>query len=412
MKKIIAILLALVLVLSLAACAAAPTAENVEKDASTTETPEQNDNNAEETSVDDVFVLGVQQPLSGDNAVAGQIAVNSIKLFVDIANKNGGWNGQQIKVVVYDDQSSSEEAVKVANKLIEVDHADAVIASLLSSNVLASAGYLSDANIITFGIGTSPTWLQQGWENVFRACHSSDLVIPSLITYMTENNLETVACLHGEDDSSVSAYDPFVEQCGEVGIEILAETSYTTGDTDFSGQIAAMLNTDPDCIYLSTQGTILGSFMKQLRSFGYEGLVISKEQMTMDQLEVAGSYADGYVFSSAYVTWATADEVPTEDMKEMYELYKEAWGEYPAQDCAFRAWDSLIVLQEAVRLAGSKDTEAVRNAILSINGLKTLAGTVDYTDGSHEGLHVAACYAVENSKYIPVENWDASAYLK
>lgn len=409
MKRIIAILLALVLVLSLAACAAKPAADTV-KETVSTETPEQKDNAAE--SSDGEFILGVQQPLSGDNAVAGQIAVNAIKLFVGIANKNGGWNGQQIKVVVYDDQSSSEEAVKVANKLIEVDHADAVIASLLSSNVLASAGYLSDAGIITIGIGTSPTWLQQGWENVFRACHSSDLVIPSLITYMNDNNLKTVACLHGEDDSSMSAYDPFVEQCGAAGIDILAETSYTTGDTDFSGQIAAMLNSDPDCIYLSTQGTILGSFMKQLRSFGYEGLVISKEMMTMDQLEVAGTYANGYVFSSAYVTWGTADEVPTEDMKEMYELYKEAWGEYPAQDCAFRAWDSLIVLQEALRIAGSKDTEAVRNAILSISGLKTLAGTVDYTDGSHEGLHTAACYAVEDSKYVPVENWDASAYLK
>ena len=185
MKRIIAILLALVLVLSLAACAAKPAADTV-KETVSTETPEQKDNAAE--SSDGEFILGVQQPLSGDNAVAGQIAVNAIKLFVGIANKNGGWNGQQIKVVVYDDQSSSEEAVKVANKLIEVDHADAVIPSLLSSNVLASAGYLSDAGIITIGIGTSPTWLQQGWENVFRACHSSDLVIPSLITYMNDNN--------------------------------------------------------------------------------------------------------------------------------------------------------------------------------------------------------------------------------
>ena len=89
----------------------------------------------------------------------------------------------------------------------------------------------------------------------------------------------------------------------------------------------------------------------------------------------------------------------------MYNLYYEEYGEYPAQDNAFRAWDSMLVLQEAIRLAGSTETADIEAAIETISGLETLAGTVDYTDGTREGLHTASCYAVENGKFIQVDTW-------
>ena len=393
MKKFLSLFLSACMIFSLVACGNG-----------NTENSGTNDGNTSSSETGDTFILGVQQPLSGDNAVAGQIAVNAIELFVKIANENGGWNGKQIETVVYDVQSSPEEAVKVANRLI-ADEADAVIASLLSSNVLASAGYLNEAGILTFGIGTSPTWMQQGWEHVYRACHSSDLVIPSLADKMAELEMETVAIFKGEDDSSVSGYDTMLPELESRNIEVVSTTTYTTRDTDFSRQIAAMIEAGADCIYMSTQGTILASFMKQLRSFGYEGLVFSKENFTTDQLEVAGENANGYIFASAYVTYADVSECPNDMWTEMYNLYYEEYGEYPAQDNAFRAWDSMLVLQEAIRLAGSTETADIEAAIETISGLETLAGTVDYTDGTREGLHTASCYAVENGKFIQVDTW-------
>ena len=399
MKKFIALVLALFMICGLVACAASTTSDAKEQTASTTPT-----SNSTE-SAEKKIILGVQQPLSGDNAVAGQIAVNSIKLFVEQANARGGWAGSQIEVVVYDDQSSPEEAVKVANKLIEQDKADVVIASLLSSNVLASAGYLNEAGILTFGIGTSPSWMAEGWEHVFRACHSSDLVLPSIVDKMVEMGMKSVAILKGEDDSSIAGYEPILPMLEANGIEVLETASYTTGDTDFSGQIASMINSNPDCIYMSTQGTILASFMKQLRSFGYDGLVFSKENMTTDQLEVAGNFANGYIFASAYVTYPDADSCDTEILKNMFNDYKEAYGEWPAQDNAFRAWDSLLVLEKGFNDAGTTDTAAVEEAILKISGLETLAGTVDYTDGTREGLHRVNCYAVENGNFYQIDKW-------
>ena len=408
MKKFMAVFLSVCMLLTLVACGNGNTQTN--------DPNSPNDGGPDSADAGNTYILGVQQPLSGDNAVAGQIAVNAIELFVKLANENGGWNGEQIKTVVYDDQSSPEEAVKVANKLIESDKADAVIASLLSSNVLASAGYLDEAGILTFGIGTSPTWMQQGWEHVYRACHSSDLVIPSLANKMEELEMGTVAIFKGEDDSSVSGYEDMLPELESRGIEVVSTTTYTTGDTDFSGQIAAMIDSGADCIYMSTQGTILASFMKQLRSFGFEGLVFSKENFTTDQLEVAGQNANGYIFASAYVTYGDVSECPNEMWTEMYNLYYEEYGEYPAQDNAFRAWDSMLVLQEAIRIAGSTETADIEAAIETISGLETLAGTVDYTDGTREGLHAASCYAVEDGKFIQVDTWiadgGADAYLK
>lgn len=406
-KKLVAMLMAAIMAVGMTACkdssASAPGAKPAEGKEDTAE-------NAGSKTSDDVFVLGVQQPLSGENAVAGQISVNTIKLYADRANANGGWAGKQINVVAYDDQSSSEEAVKIAEKLIQVDKADVVIGSLLSSNVLASAGYLNDAKIVTLGLGTSPTWMQQDWDYVFRACQSTDLVLPSMVSAMKAYGIKSVAIFHGDDDSSMAGYTPMLDQLKEAGIEVVDEENYTSGDTDFSGQIAAILNKNPDCVYMSTQGPVIGSFLKQLRSFGYEGMVFSKELLTSDQMEVAGSDGDGYIFGSGYVTYADTEECIEEDMKEFYELYYEAYGEYPAHDCAFRAWDSMLVIEEAINIAGEASSEAIYNAIPQVKGIDTLAGIVDYSDGTGEGLHEVNCYVVEGEKYIPISEWDASAY--
>ena len=42
-------------------------------------------------AVEEFFILGVQQPMTGENAIAGQSATNAVKLFVDQRNKEGGF---------------------------------------------------------------------------------------------------------------------------------------------------------------------------------------------------------------------------------------------------------------------------------------------------------------------------------
>ena len=59
----------------------------------------------------------VSAPLSGDGASGGQEIVDSIKLYVDATNRDGGINGRQLKLNVYDDKGNAAGATQVANDI-------------------------------------------------------------------------------------------------------------------------------------------------------------------------------------------------------------------------------------------------------------------------------------------------------
>ena len=390
MKRAIVVLIAIALVFTFSAC------------------------NKGGSAKEDFFVLGVQQPLTGDNAIAGNAALEAVKLFADQKNKQGGFLGKQIKVVSYDDQGTSEEAVKVANKIVQIDKANAVIGSLISSDLFASGHIFEDAKTITFGIGLSPTWMKQGWKYFFRANMNTDFGIPSLVNVINNNfGIKSAAIIRGEDDSALTAANAFTSECEKRGIKVTITTSFAASDTDFSGQIAAMLATKPDTIFMSTLNYMLGTFMKQLRGFGYKGLVFSKELFTIDQLQVGQQYANGYMFMSSYVTYPSVEVCNEEPLKTYLQQYKDAYGKMPQHDCAFRAWDAMLALDAAIKIANSLKPDDIRDAVFKVKDLKGLGGNLDFTNGTGEGLLDVKTYVIQDMNYIPVQTWiDQGGYDK
>ena len=353
------------------------------------------------------FVIGNPQPLTGVNAQVGDAANKAAALAVKVINENGGFNGVPIRLVNYDDQGAPEEAVKLATKMIQVDKVNAVLGSLTSTCMLAAGKYYNDAKLVAFGTGNSPTWMEQGWEYVFRAGLNTGLSMPAVGDKMVEMGIKSVAVFQGLDDAAKTSAETFIKVCNERGIEVLTTESYTDGDTDYSGQIAKIISKNPDVVFCSTNGPTMAIFAKQLRQLGYEGLAFNREGLTGDAINVAGAAADNWAFAYPYVTYKSPDEATDPDMKEFLTKFQEEYGEMPYHDCAYRSWDAMMVMAEAARIAGSNDSDAMRDAIGQIKDFKTLGGVLDFTDGTREGLHSLNTYIVLDGKYEDFDAWYA-----
>ena len=127
------------------------------------------------------YIIGCPQPLTSTNAQPGECAPNAVKLAAKQFNENGGINGKKVQVLSYDDQGLPEEAVKLATRMVQADGVQAIIGSCISICVLSSGKIYNDAKIPTFGTGTSPTWMAEGWEYVFRACQNNDFALPLVV---------------------------------------------------------------------------------------------------------------------------------------------------------------------------------------------------------------------------------------
>ena len=93
------------------------------------------------------FLIGTYLQLTGSNSIVGNAAKQGIDLAIKFINDQGGFNGVPIEVIHYDTTGSTEEAVKVVQKMLVNDAVDAVIGSVNSNEVSACIPYLNEAEI-------------------------------------------------------------------------------------------------------------------------------------------------------------------------------------------------------------------------------------------------------------------------
>ena len=401
-KKIITALLITVMALSLVACGSTDTSGTGDQNNSNDDSSNED---VDSSDLEGKYVLGTSQPLTGANAQAAQATLNGIKLAVDEINADGGFNGQEIELITYDDQGLPEEAVKVANKMVEIDKVDGVIGHLLSTSQMAQGKLINDAETPTVAIGLSPSFMEENWEYVVRGSLNSNYVMAILAQNMVDLGIESLAIFSGQDDSSKTSAESMQREAEAVGITITTVETYVDGDNDYSGQVAKIINTDPDAVFLASFANVQPVAAKQLRQFGFDGLCFNKEVFQADSLKVAGSAANYWAFAYPYVSYENIEDAEDPAMREFLQKYYDAYGELPAHEGAMRGYDATMILNEGTKNAGSNDGDAVMDGIFQISDYEGLAGTFDYTEGDGEGIRTCSSYIVIDEKYTLLDGW-------
>lgn len=410
MKKVLAILLAMTMLLSMVACGSGSnTASTTAPADTTTDKPADTSTDAaasDTTTSGDTFLIGTYLQLTGSNSVAGNSAKNAIDMAVKYINENGGFNGQNIEVKHYDTTGSTEEAVKVVQKMLENDDVDAIIGSVNSNEVSACIPYINDAKIYNFGLGTSATWMQdESMVWTFRASANNGRIAPSDVDVIQQLGYKSVAIMNGTDDTGSSTATAFEDACKEKGLTVTTRQQCDSEDTDFSGQITQILATDPDCIFMSLIGTTFGPFVKQLRNMGYKGMIACKECFSREYQNIAGEENSNYIFFAyPYVAYEAIEDCDIENVKTFLTDYNTMFNELPQHESAYRGWDTMMVMWEATKLAGSNESDALREATSKVK-IDGLGGTLDYTKGDREGYSEFKSFVLVDGKNLPLSDW-------
>lgn len=412
MRKILALLLALTLLLSLTACAskeqpAAP--ENTPPaDAADSNDPAPTDNTpADETNADGEEIrIGLYGTITGTNALAGEMMEKGGQLAVDQINADGGINGRPLKLVVYDDKSSPEGAVKAVTRLVDVDKVVAIAASNSSPNILATTQITEEAKVIQVGSGTSPSYTNAGFEYLFRGTANGDLPNAACVAAMKDMGVKTVGILSVASEYGTSGVNSFKTLMGS-DIEVLVEEVYQSTDTDYTGQVAKILSANPDGIIIYGMTNESALAIKQFRRNGYEGYIYGPEALGVpDLLNVAGDDANNVIFGSGAVVPVSPEDASNPVERAMLEAFVEAYGQMPVSDVVYRGYDSVMLIAQALRNASDvNDPASIREAFLNISGYDLIGGTYDFTNGSGDGLTQARAYVISEGRHIVYTDW-------
>jgi len=335
----------------------------------------------------ETFVVGYfgNLPDTGDC----QIQRNVIKLFVDKWNQEGTFFGATVKYVEYDNANNGDQdtemSIKDANKLISQDHANVIIPAQLSNIIQATGNLINDAEVLDIGLGLSTTWMNQGWDYVYRSALNNDFAIPSVATTMKAAGQQRVALLYENTDNCLTYRESFKKAIADIGLELVVDEMVSSeGGSGNNGQVAKVIAANPDCVFVSGMGDHYPAFVNLLRSTGYNGIIyLPQSLMATEAQAIQKEYINGVAAFSMYLAYDNIDDCTDAFIKDVLQKYNDAYGYVPMSDMTYKIWDAMLLIENAVLEAKSLDPKEIQPAIsnLKFNGC---GGVMDFTTGSNE----------------------------
>jgi branched-chain amino acid transport system substrate-binding protein len=385
LKRTLIILLAVVMVFSLAACGG-------------------NDGGAgnEGNGDADTINVGALFNLTGGQASLDDPSYKGFKLAADQINANGGINGKMINVVSYDGKTEQTTVANNAKKMIDVDKC-VVVAGLSDSNYALAAGNICQERgvpFITSG-ATLPTLPDQVGDFAFLAPFGDDNQAYACADYAIKD-LDLKKCYLLIDQSmefTKTLAHFFQERYIENGGEIVLTDNYMNKDPDFSAQIDRFLadTKGAEIVFISGVPDDAGVVVKQFRDKGVDLPIISGDGFDTPLLiEIAGEAAN-----DTYVGTHASLENTDPMVVQFIEDYTEAYGSAPENAFAGLGYDTMNLIADAIsRAEDPTDPVAIRDAIGATQGLKGVTGTVTYENGSHVPNKSVTINKVEDGKFV------------
>jgi len=339
--------------------------------------------------------IGTLYASSGPFASISMPVYDAFKLWVDQVNAKGGVKvkafGKKIpiKLIAYDDQSSTATAATLYNQLITQDHVNLLISD--SGSVLTSVAVpiAKEHKQFLFDVsGTGGTFFTK--DNPYIALMSDPVstIWPHYVSDFLDSDgvrqgIKTVAILYSTNDftgTQAAALKGFFEHAGKV--KIVYYQGVPTSTSNYTVLINNIASLNPDAVLeLGYVGNDI-AFLRNLQDSGDEFRFVFSIYAGTEKDEIqknVGVSAMKDIYS--YVPASNYEYKP--DFGMTLPEFKAAWDKkYPVgSNVSFGAnaiygYMTGLVVQRTLETTKSLDQMAIHDAVFALSGkLKTLDGT-------------------------------------
>lgn len=329
----------------------------------------------------DTIKIGALGPYSGDTAMYGEAAKKGIELAAEQINANGGINGKKVEVVSYDTKGDPNEAVNAYNRLRDQDQVVAIVGSVLTGESMAIKELAKSDKMPILTPTSTAADVTTNTGNGFRVCFLDEYQGNAAANFAvsTENGglgAKTAAVLI----NSGSAYSQglaaaFKKTFEGKGGQIVGTESYADKDKDFSAQLTKIKELNPNVVYIPDYYNVAGPIMQKAKEMGITAKFIGGDGWDSVQVDYADA-AQGNYFTNHY-----AADSPKESVQSFIKAYKEKNNE-AANSFAALGYDGMNVMAEAIKAAGSTDSQAIIDALQKIN-FDGITGTFTFDENGN-----------------------------
>ena len=326
--------------------------------------------------------IGMVTPITGPAAESGKYAQIGANLAIDEINAAGGVNGDKLKLVVEDDQTTNPGIIAAFSRLATQTDIPVFLGSIRSTQVDAMSPDIVKLGKPVFIGGTAPQLTHQGNPWLFR-CRPNDSYSARVIADFGVDTLglKKWAIVHSTDAFGTGGMTALTAALKTHGIDPTLTQGYPNQSPDFSAVVLAVKSSGADIVgsYFTFE-TDLGTFAKQLKQFGVQAKWVGSPSITTaTAIKLAGPTLNGTYGIADFA----ADSSP--EAKAFSGKY-EAIAHAIADNFSSWTYDAVHIAANAMTDAKSTDPAKVREAILAIKGYKGVEGTYNF-DQNGDGLH-------------------------
>ncbi|MED3689568.1 ABC transporter substrate-binding protein [Peribacillus butanolivorans] len=345
--------------------------------------------------------IGVNLELSGGVASYGQSIAEGLELATAEINKEG-IDGKKIKLIKVDNKSEASEATSGAIKLTSQDQVTAIVGAATSTNTIAQVQIAQDNKVpIISPSGTSPeiTYKDDKLNDyIFRTSFIDPFQGTVAANFATSEVKAKSAAIYidSASDYSKGLAAAFKEQFIANGGKIVAEEAYIAKDTDFRSTLTRLKSAKPDFIFLPGYYEEAGLIVKQARETGLDVPFMGGDGWDSPKLiEIAGAKA----LNNTFITNHYSSGDPDEKIQNFVSAFKAKYKDKSPDAFNALGYDTGYYLADAIKRAGSTDSEKIKDALEKTKDLELVTGTFTL-DEKHNPIKSATILEFKDGKQV------------
>jgi branched-chain amino acid transport system substrate-binding protein len=330
----------------------------------------------------------------------GQSMVSGAALAIEEINAAGGVNGIKFEIDWQDTEANASIGRTAAQKLIYGSKVDAILGCHASTVVLAIEGLVKSANVLEVAMGSATAVTALGNPWIVRVREPDELTASVLANYIVDvKKYDKIAIFYMSEQYGVGGKDNMTAALKAKGIAPVISVAHNPKDKDYSSQLLNIKKSGAKAMVIFSGLPDLGILVKQARQLCPEvEIFMSSVGATKPFMDVAGPAADG---TFAVVTFT--EDNPDPRVQSFVKKHIAKYGVPPYDFFDPLAYDSVYMLAEAVKKAGSTDHKKVRDAFMTIKGFPGATGLSYDVTPDGETVHELLLVMIKDGKHQVIQ---------
>jgi len=339
--------------------------------------------------------IGVTLPLTGFAASYGEDAKRGAELAVDQANAAGGIKGDQIKLVIEDDEGIGKSGIAATQKLVGVDKVTVIVGGMMSSVALPASQIARQNKVVYLSTMSSHPDLTSPGGFIYRLAGSDALIGTTEVDFnLKVLKAKTAVGLFAQTDYGTMNGKLVREAFEKQGGKWLGTENFKEGATDFKPQLIKFKELKPDAMFIVATHKEAAQLFRQMTELNFKPQIMGTSMLDDPAIfELAGDTANGVFLATSKTESTPAGEKARADF---VAAFKAKYGKDPGITASYY-YDATHLAIDAMKAVGTAGP-AMDKWIGAVKNYPGVTASITFTPIG-DAVVPTTIKKIENSKF-------------